>query len=314
MSVPSSAENAGLFGRLYSNAYLLLILTMMMWAGHSVVSRLAVGEISPASLTFLRWFIVAGFMLSFRGQGLREYWPILKPRMVYLALMGALGYTSYNILLYWSAHDTTAINISIINGAMPALIFAGALIFFGQPVTALQWIGMAVSMAGVILVGAKGDVQHLLDLTINHGDLLILLATVLYAGYSVLLRKRPLVPSLVFFAAMTPAALVSSFIPLGIEIAAGDFFWPSSTGWLLLIYVAIFPSLLSQIFFIRAVELIGAGRAGLFTNLMPLFGAGLAVLILGEALAFYHVIALALVLGGILLAEWRGKRVPPITS
>jgi len=311
MSVPSSAENTGLFGRLYSNAYLLLVLTTAMWGGHSVVSRLAVGEISPASLTFLRWVIVAGIMLSLRGQGLREYWPILKPRMVYLALMGALGYTSYNILLYWSAHSTTAINISIINGAMPALIFAGAFLVFGQRIAAIQWIGMVISTAGVILTGAKGDLQHLLDLTINRGDILILIAVILYSGYSVLLRKRPMVPSLVFFAAMTPAALLSSFIPLGIEIARGEFFWPSLKGWLLLTYVAICPSLLSQIFFIRAVELIGAGRAGLFTNLMPLFGAGLAVLILGETLALYHVVALALVLGGILLAEWRGKRVPP---
>lgn len=314
MSVPSSAENPGLFGRLFANPYLLLVLTTAMWGGHSVVSRLAVGEISPASLTFLRWFIVAGIMLSLRGQGLREYWPVLKPRMVYLALMGALGYTSYNILLYWSAHSTTAINISIINGAMPAMIFAGAFLAFGQRIAAIQWIGMLISTAGVILTGAKGDLQHLLDLTINRGDILILIAVILYSGYSVLLRKRPLVPSLVFFAAMTPAALVSSLIPLGLEIASGEFFWPSARGWLLLIYVAICPSLLSQIFFIRAVELIGAGRAGLFTNLMPLFGAGLAVLILGETLALYHIVALVLVLGGILLAEWRGKRVPPVTS
>ncbi|WP_428247550.1 DMT family transporter [Ferrovibrio sp.] len=311
---PASAETTSLFGRFYGNAYLLLTLTMMMWAGHAAVSRLAVGEISPASLTFLRWFIVAGIMLGFSSAGLRQYWPVLKPRMVYLALMGALGYTSYNILLYWSAHSTTAINISIINGAMPALIFIFALAFFGQRVTALQWIGMLVSMAGVILTGAKGDVQHLLDLSINHGDLLILIAAILYSGYSVLLRKRPLVPSLVFFAAMTPAALVSSFIPLGMEIATGEFFWPSTKGWLLLIYVAIFPSLLSQIFFIRAVELIGAGRAGLFSNLVPLFGAGFAMLILGETLALYHVVSLVLVLGGILLAEWRANRAPPQTS
>jgi len=307
-SGPASASPPGLFARLNGNAYLLLTLTMMMWAGHASVSRLAVGEISPASLTFLRWFVVAGIMYGLCRQGLREHWPVLKPRMFYLALMGALGYTSYNILLYWSAHSTTAINISIINGAMPALIFIFALVFFGQRVSALQWIGMLVSMAGVILTGAKGDLQHLLELRINHGDLLILIAAILYSGYSVLLRKRPIVPSLVFFAAMTPAALVSSFIPLAIEIAAGDFYWPSTKGWLLLLYVAIFPSLLSQVFFIRSVELIGAGRAGLFTNLVPLFGAGFAMLILGEELALYHIVALVLVLGGILLAEWRANR------
>lgn len=306
MSAPSPAS--GPAKGLFSNPYLLLVLTMAMWGGHSVVSRLAVGEISPASLTFLRWVVVASLMIGVAGRGLREHWPVLKPRLGYLAAMGSLGYTAYNILLYWSAHYTTAININIINGAMPALIFLGALLVFGQPVRPLQWVGTIVSMVGVTLTAAKGDLSTLLELTINRGDILILVATALYAGYSVLLRNRPMVPSLVFFAAMAPAAALSSILLLGVEIAAGEFFWPTWKGWVALIYVAIFPSLLSQIFFIRAVELIGAGRAGLFTNLMPLFGASFAMLILGEALAWYHVVALALVLGGILLAEWNQRR------
>lgn len=292
---------------LFSNPYLLLVLTMAMWGGHSVVSRLAVGEISPASLTFLRWIVVASLMFAVAGRGLRQHWPVLRPRLGYLAAMGSLGYTAYNILLYWSAHYTTAININIINGAMPALIFLGALLVFGQPVRLLQWIGTAVSMAGVTITAAKGDLSTLLELTLNRGDILIFIATALYAGYSVLLRNRPLVPSLVFFAALAPAAALSSIVLLVIEVAAGEFYWPTWKGWLVLLYVAIFPSLLSQIFFIRAVELIGAGRAGLFTNLMPLFGASFAMLILGEALMPYHMLALVLVLGGILLAEWRQR-------
>lgn len=305
MSTPPPVVSASLRARLFGNPYLLLVLTMAMWGGHSVVSRMAVGEISPASLTCLRWLIVAGVMLSLRGRGVLEHLPVLKPRLGYLAMMGTIGYTGYNTLLYWSAHSTTAININIINGAMPAFIFIGALLVFGQRVLPLQWLGMLVSMAGVVVTAAKGDLATLLSLTVNRGDVLILIATLFYAIYSVLLRNRPLVPSLVFFAALTPAALLSSIVFLGIEIAAGGFYWPSWIGWLLLVYVAIFPSLLSQIFFIRAVELMGAGRAGLFTNLMPLFGASFAVLILGETFAFYHVIALVLVLGGILLAEWR---------
>ncbi|MFN4166044.1 MAG: DMT family transporter [Ferrovibrio sp.] len=290
---------------LYSSPYLLLVLTTAMWGGHSVVSRLAVGEISPASLTCLRWLVVASIMFAVSGRGLREHWPTLKPRLWYLGAMGTLGYTGYNTLLYWSAHTTTAINIGIINAAMPALIFIGAFMMFGQRVRLLQWIGMAVSMVGVVVTAAKGDFATLLALTINRGDILILIATVLYAGYSVLLRNRPLVPGLVFFAAMAPAAAISSIILLGVEIMAGEFYIPTWKGWLVLLYVAIFPSLLSQIFFIRAVELIGAGRAGLFTNLMPLFSTGFAMLILSEQLALYHVAALVLVLGGILLAEWK---------
>ncbi|HEX6959521.1 MAG TPA: DMT family transporter [Ferrovibrio sp.] len=304
VSLPAAPARDLLRG-LLSNPYLLLVLTMAMWGGHSVVSRLAVGEISPASLTSLRWVVVTGIMAFISGRGLRQHWPALKPRLGYIAMMGALGYTGYNILLYWSAHSTTAININIINGAMPAVIFLGAFLVFGQKPRLLQWIGMLVSMAGVILTGAKGDLATLLSLTVNRGDVLILIATILYAGYSVLLRNRPTVPSLVFFTALALAAALASLLPLGVEIVAGEFFWPTWKGWLCLVYVALFPSLLSQLFFIRAVELIGAGRAGLFTNLMPLFGASFAVLILGEELAPYHVAALVLVLGGILLAEWR---------
>ena len=308
VSAPSSAApTPGLLHRLYGNPYLLLVLTMAMWGGHSVVSRLAVGEISPAMLTFLRWLVVLSVMLVLSGRGLREHWPVLRPRIGYLALMGALGYTSYNILLYWSAHTTTAINISIINAAMPALIFAGAFLVYRQPVLPLQWLGLLVSMAGVVVTAAKGDPANLLTLSVNQGDILILIATVLYASYSVLLRKRPGVPSLVFFTMLALAAAVASVIVLGVEVTAGGFFWPTWKGWLALAFVAIFPSLLSQIFFIRAVELIGPGRAGLFTNLMPLFGAGFAMLFIGEVLSPYHVVALVLVIGGILLAEWRRR-------
>lgn len=303
MTTPPS--KSGTASRLFANPYILLVLTTAIWGGHSAVSRLAVGEMSPASLTCLRWLIVSSIMLAWTGRDLRRHWPVLRPRVWYLVGMGTLGYTAYNTLLYWSAHDTTAINISIINSAMPAMIFAGALLVHGQTVRPLQWLGLLVSMLGVAVTAAKGDLAVLLDLTINRGDILILIATALYAGYSVLLRDRPLVPSLVFFAALAPAAAISSVILLGVEIAAGAFYLPTWKGWLLLVYVAIFPSLLAQVFFIRAVELIGAGRAGLFTNLMPLFGAGFAMLILGETLAPFHVVALVLVLGGIALAEWR---------
>jgi drug/metabolite transporter (DMT)-like permease len=303
MSVSSSTSAAG--QGFFSNPYLLLVLTVAMWGGHSVVSRLAVGEISPASLTCLRWLVVACIMFTVARRGLREHWPALKPRLGYLAAMGSLGYTGYNILLYWSAHYTTAINLNIINGAMPALIFIFALAVFRQRVTPLQWLGTLVSMTGVAVVAGKGDWAALAALTVNRGDFFIFIATALYAGYSVLLRNKPMVPSIVLFAVMASAALLSSIVVLGVEIAAGEFYWPSWKGWLLLLYVAIFPSLLSQLFFMRAIELIGAGRAGLFTNLMPLFGASFAMLILGEELALYHAVALALVLGGILLAEWR---------
>lgn len=290
---------------LLSNPYLLLVLTMLFWGGNSVAGRLAVGEISPIALTSLRWIVVGTVMFALYRRPLRTYWPELRAHKPYLLVMGIVGFTAYNSLIYWAAHSTTALNINIITAAMPAMILVGALMLFGQPVRPLQWAGMIVSVLGVAVVATKGELATFGQLALNTGDLLVLVATAFYATYSLLLRKRPPVPSIVFFAAITPIAALSSLALLGAEMASGQFSLPTMKGWLVLAYVAVFPSLLAQIFFIRAVEIIGSGRAGMFANLVPVFGSSLAILILGEAFAVYHAAALLLVIMGILIAEYR---------
>jgi drug/metabolite transporter (DMT)-like permease len=131
----------------------------------------------------------------------------------------------------------------------------------------------------------------------------MIVACVAYAIYTVALRRRPAVPGLVFFSAMAAVAFLLSLPLLAAEIVAGDVVWPDAQGFAILAYVTLFPSLLSQLFFMRGVELIGPGRAGLFVNLVPVFGAILAVGLLGEPFRPYHALGLALVLGGIWLAE-----------
>jgi drug/metabolite transporter (DMT)-like permease len=149
-------------------------------------------------------------------------------------------------------------------------------------------------------------VSTLTSLAFNVGDLWMIAATVLYAGYTLGLRNRPPVSGLVFFAAMACAAVLTSLPLIGYEIATGTVQWSTPKGVGVLAFVSLGPSLLAQIFFMRGVELIGPGRAGLFANLVPVFGALMAAGILGEAFAPYHGVALVLVLGGIWLAE-RGK-------
>ena len=136
----------------------------------------------------------------------------------------------------------------------------------------------------------------------------MLVATLLYALYTLGLRNRPPVAALSFFTAMAAVAAVTSLPLLAFEIARGDVVWPTLTGWLIIVYVGLFPSLLAQIFFMRGVELIGPSRAGVFVNLVPVFGAFLAVLILREPFTLSSAVALALVLGGIFVAERLGKR------
>jgi drug/metabolite transporter (DMT)-like permease len=289
----------GLFGQ----AYLLLSLTALFWGGNAIAGRLAVGEISPMALTSLRWVIVVIVMLPLTGRQLLAEWPVLKDRWLSTVLMGIFGFTAFNGLFYVAAHHTTAVNLTIFQGSIPVLVLIGMVLFFRTSVLPLQVIGMIVTLLGVVIVSVKGSFEVLRTLALNIGDVWTLIACVFYAGYTLGLRRRPAMPGLVYFTALAVVAFLSSLPLLAVEVATGAVHWPTLKGWIILLYVGLLPSLLSQIFFIRGVELIGPARAGLFVNLVPVFGALLAVMLLGEPFAFYHALGLALVLGGIWLAE-----------
>ncbi len=290
---------------LWGQAYVLLTLTALMWGGNAIAGRLAVGEVSPMVLTCLRWVFVVAVMIPLVGRQVVAEWARIRARWIFTILMGVFGFTAFNGLFYAAAHHTTAVNLTIFQGAIPVLVLLGTVLFFRARVIPLQVLGMVVTILGVVLVSVKADMEILRTLSLNIGDVWMLIACLFYAGYTLGLRHRPAMPGLVFFAAMAAVAFVSSLPLIGLEIARGTAQFPTPTGWLILLYVAVMPSLLSQLFFMRGVELIGPARAGLFVNLVPVFGALLAVLLLGEPFATYHALGLVLVLGGIWLAEQR---------
>jgi len=297
--------------RLYGQPYILLALTSLLWAGNAVASRLAVGHISPMALTTLRWTVVCALLAATMGRQIAIEAPILAPRWRWILGMATIGLTAFNALMYIAAHSTTAVNIAILQGPMPVFVLVGSFLAFGTRIRLLQALGTALTIVGVAIVATRGDVATLKGLAFNIGDLFMLTAVVFYASYTVALRNRPQVSSFVFFAKLAAAALLISLPLLAIELALDAVIWPTLRGWAILFYVALGPSLMSQIFFMRGVELIGPGRAGLFVNLTPVFGAFLAVAILGEPFASYHALALAFVLGGIWLAERRRPEVTP---
>lgn len=299
----ATIPRAGLLRSAWANPSLLLVLTTLIWAGHSIVGRLAVGEIGPMTLTCMRWAVALVPILIAARPSLRRDWPALRARWLYLTAMGTAGYTIFVALFYVAAHRTSALNLSIIQGAIPALVLLGARLFLGLKFTALQALGAVVTMLGVVVIAAAGDPARLMALAFNSGDVMMVLAAVLYAGYTIGLRQRPHVSGLSMLAAMALAAFVTS-VPLMIcEIASGGFVWPTAGGFLALAYVALGPAFAAQIFYMRGVELIGPGRAGMFVNLVPVFGAIMAVALLGEPFAAYHIVALALVIGGIAIAQ-----------
>ena len=297
------APRAGLLRSAWASPILLLVLTTLIWAAHSIVGRLAVGEVSPMTLTCLRWAVALVPILIVARPYLRQDWPTLLAHWRYVAAMGTLGYTIFVALFYVAAHRTSALNLSIIQGAIPALVLIGARLILGVRFTALQALGAGVTMLGVVAIASQGDLERLKALAFNSGDVMMIAAAAIYAGYTIGLGRRPRVSPLSMLAGMALAAFVTSLPLMAWEIATSGFVPPTLAGLAILVFVALGPAFLAQVSYMRGVELIGPGRAGVFVNLVPVFGAIMAVVLLGEPFALYHVVALALVVGGIAIAQ-----------
>lgn len=296
-------SRTSLVSRIGGNAYVLLTLATLAWGGNAIAGRLAVGEISPMALTSLRWIVAVIVILALSGREILAEWRRLGPAWPRVAAMGALGFTAFNAIFYWAAHHTSAVNIGVIQGVTPAVVMGLGLLVYGTRIGALQIAGLFATLVGVGVIASRGDLAVLSALDFNVGDLGIVVASILYAGYTVALRTRPPVSPIALFSAMASAAFLSSLPLVGLEVAAGTFQAPTPAGWAIVAFVGLMPSLAAQMMFMRGVELIGPSRAGLFINLVPVFSALLGVVVLGELFAIYHAVALALVLGGIWLAE-----------
>lgn len=293
---------------MHRTAYVILILTSLFWGGNAIAGKLAIGHVSPMLLTTLRWGVALLVLLAIGWRQLALDWPELRRKLLLLMLLGALGFSIFNVALYSALLYTTAINVSIEQAGMPMIIFIANFLLFRLKVTLGQIAGFVLSIFGVALTASHGEPARLLALDLNFGDVLMLLAILVYGAYTVALRFKPQVHWKSLMIVLSGAAFLTS-IPFAVaEAALGAGISPDLRGWTVVVYTAILPSVVAQVFYIRGVELIGANRAGLFINLVPIFGTLLSILILGEAFHAYHAAAMALVLGGIWLAEHSGRK------
>jgi drug/metabolite transporter (DMT)-like permease len=299
--VPAGKHGAA--GGLYQWPAVLLTLTAVFWAGNALASRLAVGHISPFLLVFLRWVLVLAVMWPLYGSQVRAHWGEIRPRLLHITLMAILGLTGFNALFYTAGHYTTAINIGILQGSIPVVVLAGAFAMYGTRASLVQIAGVLITTVGVVVVATQGAPLSVLDIGLNRGDLAMLAACAFYAFYTLALRERPNMPGIAFFTLLALVSAITSVPLLIAEWAMYGLAMPTLQGWLVTLYVAVFPSCLAQLFYVRGVDLIGPGRAGVFVNLVPVFAAILAVALLSEPFAAFHAIALALVIGGIWLAQ-----------
>ena len=297
-----------ILSRAYSSAPFLLFLATLGWGSNTIASRLAVGEISPMLLIFFRWGFVVVILLSLYWRQMIDEWPIIRPRLKWLLIMGGCGLSLFNAFFYIAAHSTTAVNLGIIQSTMPGMILLGSFVFFGDRINRLQFSGLLLTLLGVGVIVTQGSLEQLMQLTFNHGDLLMIFACSFYAMYTVGLKSRPKISGMVMLAYFSVAAFLMT-IPLMIfESFIYGTVMPGVKGFAIVFYIAMVPSFLSQIFFMRGVDLIGPGSAGLYANLVPIFSAIMAVLLLSEEFALFHLAAMLLVFGGIGLFEYQSRR------
>jgi len=288
---------------LTGNAYVLLILAPLLWGGNAVAGRMATEDWQPFTLTFLRWFFAMLVLTPFAMKPLQNDWPIIKNNAVLLFCLGAFGMAAFNLGMYLALNFTTAINVSIEQASMPAMIMLANFFLLSQRVRAFQIVGLLLTLSGVLVTTTAGDPGSFFRDGLNKGDAIMLLACVFYAAYTFGLRWRPKIHWMSFMWVIAVSALAIS-IPFAIwELSNAAFQMPSNQGLLVLAYVVIFPTIVSQLAWARGVELIGSNRAGVFINLVPIFGSIMAVIILRERFEWYHLAGLTLVLTGIGLSE-----------
>ncbi len=294
-----------------ANPYTLLVLTTLFWAGNAVAGKLAAGVITPVALTTARWVLACAAFYILARPHLKEDWGVIRLHLPLLFTLGALGLAAFNIGFYWALNYTSAINVTIEQSAMPVLIIVANYLFFSQRITPLQAVGVLLTITGVLVTATRGEPLMVLETGVNRGDALMMLCVLLYGSYTVALRFRPDIHWTSLMFVLTLSAALFSLPFYAVEVVRDGFTMPSQEAWAIIAYTAIFPSMASQLFFIRGVAMLGANRAGLFINLVPIFGALLAVLILGESFQVFHLTALLLVLGGIAMAERFGERHKP---
>jgi drug/metabolite transporter (DMT)-like permease len=288
-------------------AYIFLLITTLGWGGNAVVGKFSVGHIAPFTLSAARWTLALTLILAISLVQIRRDWPEIRKHWLLMLCYGAAGFAGFNALLYTALKYTSAINCVIEQAGIPGFIFIGNFLLFRISARPAQILGFTLTLLGVGLTATNGSLTSIGGMSLNLGDGLMLVAVLLYAGYSVALRWKPEVHWKTLMAFSAIGAVLACLPLFATEVAAGHFITPDAIGWAAVLYTGTVPSLISQVLYVRGVELIGSNRAGLFINAIPIFGILLSVLFLGEPLQAFHLAAMAMVIAGIAIAEW-GRR------
>lgn len=283
--------------------YALLIFTTLFWAGNIVVGKGLRDAITPVSLAFLRWATASLLVLPLSIPSLRKDWRAIVRGWRILLLLSLLGISTFNTILYFSAHSTAATNIALIQTAMPVFVVILSYLLFAQAITPRVLAGVILGVIGAVFVIIKGKLLTFQTLHLAIGDFSMVFATFVYALYSVLLPKAP---------RLHPLSFLAVTFSTGTLLLLPFFIWERAVHppitfdlklELLIGYVAVFPSFLAYLFWNHGVKVIGSSTTGLFACFIPVFTPVIASLFLHESLHTYHAVGLVMIIAGVLLVH-----------
>ncbi|WP_120997989.1 DMT family transporter [Stutzerimonas urumqiensis] len=286
-------------------AYAGLLLACLFWAGNALVARAFFEDIPPLALSFWRWFLALSILLVFVGRDMWHHRSALRRAGWRLWVIAALGIASYNSLLYSAAQTTPAINISLVNTCLPLATFIGGGLLLGEWPRRRAWVGLAIAAVGLLLLISRGEWANLAGLQFTPGDLVMLVAVVVWALYTLLLRRWG------SYLTVPPLVLLTALVTLGTPLILPFYLWelsqvggfePSLSNLAAIFYTALFASLIAYLAWNNGVKVVGAAKAAITSYSMPVFVAILGWLLLGEALQPYHWVGGGLIFGGLLLA------------
>lgn len=285
----------------------LAVLATFIWSWNFIIARGIYKEIPPVSLAFLRWLTATIIIFPFAYQSFKKEWLAVRKSWLYFIIAAATGVAMFNTFVYIGAQYTTAINLALIGTtSSPILSVIFARLFLKEKISGAKVIGIITCIAGILFLLSKGNFQNLLHLKFTRGDTWVLLAGLAFAVYNTMVKKKPVSISPVNFLFIVFAIGTILLFPFYLEEAAHTA--PVSytaNNLLIILYLGLGASVICFWIWNIAIRNLGAGRAALFGNLIPVFSTLEAVMILDEHISWVHILSFGLVITGLLIANLR---------
>ena len=288
-----------------SKAYIMLVCATLFWAGNFVVGKFAfLTNIPPLSLVFYRWLLVWLILMPFTFKEILKYKNTILDNLPLLFFLGFTSVGLFNSFTYLSLIHTQVINATLFNTAIPAVIILLCFLFNVEKTNKFQILGLIISVLGILSIITKLDVEILLSLNFNRGDIIMIGGVITWGIYSTLLKKKKFtLPLLTLVHVICTFGLICVFPQFLYEFSQGQFIKIDIDLFYILIFLALFPSIGSYYCWAGSVSIIGANRAGIFLSLIPLFSTIMAIIFFNEQFNFYHSLGAILIILGLFLSN-----------